>query len=274
MDGGTIWLSITGLVAGFFGGLLGIGGSIVMIPAMTELMGPQPHLFQAAALLVNFFVAAPSAVQHARAGALDFRVARAIVPAAIVAAVCGVLCSDWSVFRGENRAYLTGIFGLFLLIVAIREIGRLFKSGAKDGNVSDAQSDQPVVSLFRGALLVGLPTGFVSGFLGVGGGVLAVPLQRRLLGLPTRTAIANSSLMIVGLSLVGASVKHWTIWRHHTELTLTDPARLAAFLISTAILGAWIGSRLTHRLPVRTVRLVFAGLLVVAGVRMVSRVVG
>ena len=54
MDVGTgAWLGLIGLAAGLSGGLLGIGGSIVMIPAMTELMCPDPHKFQAAALIAK-----------------------------------------------------------------------------------------------------------------------------------------------------------------------------------------------------------------------------
>ncbi|NOT00406.1 MAG: TSUP family transporter, partial [Phycisphaerales bacterium] len=64
----TVWLGIIGLAAGLLGGLLGIGGSIVMIPAMTEVLGANQHLYQASALMVSFFVGAPALVQHLRAG--------------------------------------------------------------------------------------------------------------------------------------------------------------------------------------------------------------
>ena len=66
-----IALALIGLLAGLLGGLLGIGGSIVMIPAMTEVLGPDQHLYQAAAMTVNFFVVVPAVIRHSRAGAIS-----------------------------------------------------------------------------------------------------------------------------------------------------------------------------------------------------------
>ncbi|MCH9003289.1 MAG: TSUP family transporter, partial [Planctomycetes bacterium] len=62
---------LIGLFTGVVGGLLGVGGSIVMIPAMTEVIGPDQHLYQAAAMIVNFFVVVPAVYQHRKAGAID-----------------------------------------------------------------------------------------------------------------------------------------------------------------------------------------------------------
>ena len=266
-----LYLALIGLAAGLFGGLLGIGGSIVMIPGMTELLGPQQHLYQAAALIVNFFVAAPALWQHLRARAVDGSVLRGLIPSAVLAAVAGVACSELSVFRGGRSVYLTGLFGCFLFYVAGRDLLNFVASRR-------ARTTRPVerkpVSLWRAALLVGLPTGFVSGLLGVGGGVVAVPLQRRFCRVPLRTAIANSAASIVGLSLVGASFKHYALAVAHPEIEWYQPASLAIFLIPTAIIGASIGGRLTHVLPVTWVRMAFIGLLVVAGFRMVLRAVG
>ena len=257
-----------GLAADLIGGLLGIGGSIVMIPAMTELLGPQQHLYQAAALIVTFFVAVPSLIQHVRARAVCGSIVRRLVVPAACAAVGGVVLSELPVFRGNGALYLTGFFGLFLFYVAAQDTLRLAVNAPEPSEGPQAPG-QGMSS--RTSLLVSLPTGLVSGLLGVGGGVLAVPLQRRILGLPTRTAIANSSAMIVVLSLVGASFKHYGLIVNHPEYLWYDPARLAILLIPMAIVGAAIGARMTHVLPIRLVRGAFVVLLVVAGARMVYR---
>ncbi len=257
-----LWLAVIGLLAGVCGGLLGIGGSVVIIPGMTLILGPRQHLYQAAALIVNFFVAVPAVVQHVRAGAVRVGVLRVLLPGAVVGSVCGVGLSELGIFRGSGSIYLTGMFGVFLLLVGVKDLRLMFGAG-KDERVAVGRD-----GWFRGVMLVGLPTGLISGLLGVGGGVIAVPLQRRLLGVPLRSAIANSAGMIVVLSVVGAGVKHFGIWRHHAEIGLGDPVRLAVFLIPTAAMGAWIGGRLTHVWPLRVVRGAFVVLLVVVGLRM------
>jgi uncharacterized protein len=260
-----VWLAIVGLVAGFFGGLLGIGGSIVMIPAMTMLLGPRQHLYQAAAMIVNFFVAVPSVIQHVRAGAVQPRLLRKLIPFAAVGAVVGVACSELPAFREGGDIYLTGVFGVFLVVVGVR--GVLISRTGRQG--PDGSPNEPSrQSLSRVVFGVGLPTGFISGLLGVGGGVLAVPLQRNVLRIPTRSAIANSAATIIALSVVGATAKHYGLYVNHPDIALHQPVALAAYLIPTAIVGASIGSRLTHVLPVHRVKFAFALLVVVAGVRL------
>ena len=269
-----VWLAVIGLAAGLLGGLLGIGGSIVMIPALTELFGPRQHLYQAAALIVNFFVAAPAVVQHVRAMAVDVSVLRGLIPGAVVGAVAGVACSELSLFSGTGSLYLTGAFGCFLFYAAGADICSAFSRGPQGDGRRGTDAAVREVRPLRVALLVGLPTGILSGLLGVGGGVLAVPLQRRVFGIEVRSAIANSAAMIVALSLVGGGMKNAAIAIHHPDLTWWQPARLALYLIPMAIVGSFIGARLTHMLPTRGLRGAFALVLLVAGGRMVMRAYG
>lgn len=270
-----------------------------MIPAMTELMGPQQHLYQAAALIVTFFVAVPALVQHARVKAIDNGLFRRVIPFAAGASVLGVDCSELPVFRGAGSVYLTGLFGVFLFYVAAFEIRRFLRPGGNGGGIGNGVrdgrgdgvdgGDDVVDCAGRGsarsqdheraaigwgpAFVIGGVTGLVSGFLGVGGGVVAVPLQRRLLGTNLRVAIANSAAMIVVLSTVGTVAKHTALVRNHPEYAWYDPASLAILLIPTAIVGAWFGGRLTHVLPLTAVRVAFVVLLLVAGVRLAWRAV-
>ena len=75
VDAGAI--AAIGLMAGTLGGLLGVGGSVIMIPALTAIFGPEQHLYQAAAMAVNVGVAVPAAWRHHGAGAARRDVLRA-----------------------------------------------------------------------------------------------------------------------------------------------------------------------------------------------------
>ena len=268
-----IVLVVIGLFAGLVGGLLGVGGSIVMIPAMTEALGPDQHLYQAAAMIVNFFVVVPAVYQHRRAKAVEFRTVKRILPLALVAVLIGVGLSELPVFAGEGEAYLRGLFGLFLLAVALSDLYRLFRGRSSpttpDGAESPPKTHDPVATDFGWlrAVAVAIPTGIVAGLLGVGGGVLAVPLQRKLLGIPIRTAIANSAAIIVATSFVGAVTKNYAFMADH-DYTIRSLC-LAAILIPTAIIGSLNGSRLTHCLPLKIVKTAFFFLLLIAAVWLV-----
>lgn len=255
-----------GLGAGLLGGLLGVGGSIVMIPALTEVFGPRQHLYQAAAMIVNFFVVLPAVHYHVRAQAVQRAVVSRLAPTAVVSVILGVLASEWPGFKGRGEAYLTILFGLFIFLLGVQNVVMFLRAG---GDPSTRAFD-PVRDRWRAALGAGVPTGFVAGLLGVGGGVICVPLQNRFLGIPLRNAIANSAATILALCLVGAATKNYALAAGHTEYTLGQSLGIAAALAPTALVGGLLGARLVHRLPVRAIRFVLIVFLVVAAVRMVD----
>lgn len=267
-----ILLMLIGLVAGAAGGLLGIGGSIVMIPAMTLVLGPDQHLYQAAAMIVNFFVVVPAVVQHHRAGAIDARAVSRIIPPALVAVLVGVGLSELDIFAGDNEVYLRAAFGLFLAYVVVQDLVQLAMRSNRAGQAGTPLDGRPREIRWSAALGVSLPTGLVAGLLGVGGGVVAVPLQRRLLGLPMRQAIANSAVIIIATSICGAVVKNYAFALDTGRAAA--PLQLAMLLIPTAMIGSMIGARLTHRLPVPIVRAAFDVILIAAAFRMITGSLG
>lgn len=264
-----VTLIAIGLAAGLSGGLLGIGGSLVIIPALTELLGHDQHLYQSAAMIVNFFVAIPAVNQHRRVGAVEPATVRRIIPIGVSAVVVGVLVSESSLFAGRYEIYLCGLFGLFLFCVSgleFRGVPRRNNAPAPALNETPDKPKKDSRMSWRAAAAVAVPTGFVAGLLGVGGGMLAVPLQRHFLNIPLRTAIANSSAIIIATSLVGAVVKNHNYLIEHDH-SLRSFA-LAAMLIPSAMLGSMVGSRLTHRLPIRHLKTVFLLFLLLAAMHL------
>ena len=83
-------LVVLGLAAGALGGMLGVGGSIVMIPVLTLVMGRNQHLSQATAMIVNVFVAAPALFRHHRANAVRWDVMVRMLPFGFVFIIVGV----------------------------------------------------------------------------------------------------------------------------------------------------------------------------------------
>lgn len=249
-----------GLAAGSVGGMLGIGGSIIMIPAMTMVLGPAQHLYQATAMIVAFFVTTPAVVQHARARAIQPSTVKKLLPMALVGVLAGVGLSELPIFAGRGEAHLRALFGVFLLVLCLVDLYRLIRPRMEAEALAGALS-------WRTATSVSLPTGVVAGLFGIGGGVLAVPLQRRFLGIPMPNAIANSASLIIMTSMCGAFVKNYAYYFDHGGSL--RPLSLAAALIPTAMIGGTIGSRLTHRIPVRNVKTAFFVLLAIAAVRMI-----
>ncbi len=279
-------LILVGFFVGVVGGMFGVGGGIILIPALNEVLGPNQHLYQATAMIVNMFVAVPAIYQHHSARAIEFRTVFRVIPLSIAAVFLGVAVSELAFFAGPGEANLRALFGAFLLACALYDAYRLwhqspsppgrgvrgegssafpFGNGQGDG---DSVDNAPPAMTWKAALAVAIPTGFFSGLLGVGGGIVAVPLQRHILHVPMRTAIANSAAIIVATSLVGALFKNYAYLSE--DGTEAHPMVLAAVLIPTAIVGSLLGSHLTHRIPLRAVKGAFVIVLVAAAIRLIQ----
>jgi len=257
-------LSVIGMLMGLFGGLLGIGGSVVMIPALVFAFGENQHLYQAAAMICNFFVGASATFIHKKAKVLVIDVVKWLVPAGIIGILAGVWLSNIKIFAGDNSRNLAHLFGLFLIYVIIQQLLKLRKpsSSSDDFDLSRTKKSPPLTSL------AGLLTGLYSGLLGMGGGVVCTPTQQLFLKMPLKRAISNSSALIASMALIGAVYKNLTLPRHGVEIT--DSLKMAVVVIPTAIIGSVIGSRLMHVLPKNTVRIIFTILLVIAVTRMLT----
>ncbi len=235
-----------------------------MIPALVLLWGENQHLYQASAMICNFFVAASAALAHKEANVLMADVLKWLVPAAAVGVLAGVALSN-SVFFAHGKSYLLArLFGIFLIYVIVYNCIRFARSisGAAARTVSDVRRSVPLT------ILSGLVTGLGAGLLGIGGGAVCVPLQQLLLKMPLRRAIANSSATIIAIAVIGALYKNLTLAGHGVEVM--DSVRIAVVIIPTAIVGGFFGGRLMHALPRDVVRAAFILLAIVAAYKMLT----
>ena len=264
-----------GLFGGMIGGLLGIGGSVGIIPLATIFITPDKQQLQCAAMLCNVAVASTAYRRYRKAGKIEWTFARQIVPAAIIAVLAGVAAStviDASSFRV--------MFAAFLLVVAVREF-RLLAIGSEH-----APDDARELSPARGAG-IGAIMGFLSGLLGIGGGVVGVPLMRAWARIPMKRAVVTSVCTMVPLAMVGATMKSITLWNtpidangatmstlaagsaavttSTTASSATIPSNalipalwIAACLIPTAMVGSWIGATINVHVTGKAVRWVLA----------------
>jgi uncharacterized membrane protein YfcA len=259
-----------GLGAGVLGGLLGIGGSIIMIPALTIIFDLNMHLAQAAALIVTFFVAVPATLQHHRARAVRWAIVGRMLPFGIAFIVLGVFASN--LFSGAAEEWLRKIFACFLLYVVAQNAIKL---------VARSQNEAEGIERTEWWRLgvVGALVGFMAGLLGVGGGIVTVPLLQRLCRVPLRQSIAVSSAIMCLTAVFGAISKNATLFVHAADIEpkflevgadqiVLESMLIAACLASTAFLGGMVGASLTHRLPLFWVRLAFAILLLVTAIEM------
>ena len=166
-------LVLTGVAAGVLGGLLGVGGSSVMLPAMVLILGAhrngtdQIHQYMAAAMIVNFLLILPSVLAHARSRAIWAAVWRYLAVGALAGVVLGVYLSYRFQNETAKRCLRHGV-GLFFVYVVGHNIYRLLRSRRREGMSRQHVEGYPA---WR-KLVVGLPMGVIAGLLGIGGGLV------------------------------------------------------------------------------------------------------
>lgn len=259
-----------GLGAGLIGGVCGIGGSIVMLPALGLLLGytlsdgsPDPqrsahHVYMAAAMLVNVVVAFAASHQHQKTKATLPQINRLLLPSMMVGIVVGVLTSN--LFDGKvSKVALAGFLVLvsaWMAFTAVRSLPDHPTEGVRAtwGRVGP----------------IALGTGFLAGFLGIGGGIVLVPLLQLIAKVPLRSSIASSASVMRWTSIVGAVLKVATLptLAVAMEQPVLRAISLGGVMAIGALLGASLGAKLTHALPIRELRLVVAAVLAIAGAKL------
>ncbi len=256
---------IIGLGMGLLGGLLGIGGSVVMIPTLTLIYGENQHLYQAAAMICNFFVATAAMLAHRKANVFKKNILTWLIPLAIAGIVAGVTISNCSFFQGSKSYLLARAFGVFLIYVVVYNSYRLYVSvHPKLKEVQKPMPPKGIAAFF--SMLCGAITGLAAGLLGIGAGTVATPLQQVMLKLPLRNAMSNSAATIVAISWLGAIYKNATLSQHH--INVTESLRIAIFIIPGAIIGGLIGGHLMHTLPKNIVRTIFILVCILAAIKL------
>lgn len=234
---------LVGLVSGVLSGLFGVGGGIVMTPGIQVLLGTRAIVALASPLPVIFPTALTGAYTYGKAGQLDIRAALWIVGPGIVGAVGGAALTD--LVDTQWLLLATAV------LLAYQAVGILRGANRPDAGVEPSARGTPLI--FAG---IGLLAGVVSGLLGIGGGLVMVPLMAGVLHMPLKRALGTSLLAIAALVIPGTIV--------HSALGHIDWA-IVLFVTIGAVPGARLGAQLALGTRERTLRrLVGTFMLVVA----------
>lgn len=231
------------MAVGAYGTLIGAGGGFLLVPLLLVLYpGDPPELLTSISLAAVFFNASSGTAAYLRQRRVDFLAANAFAVATVPGAVLGAL----AVGLVPRRAFEGG-FGFVLLLVALflvirpaaRVVQRVHRRGEVTRMITDANGDTYFFSynLWVG---VGVSTlvGFLSSLLGVGGGIIHVPLLIQVLHFPAHIATATSQYVLAVTALAGTLV-------HLASGDLAGGYGRAGALALGVVLGAQLGARLS-----------------------------
>jgi len=251
------WLILVGAAAGVFAGLFGIGGGIIIVPALILLAGfPLVKATGTSLAAILLPVGILGVIAYARAKIIDLRASAYIAAGLLTSVVVGAwLANSLPV---DLMRKLFAVFCFYVgwnFIDPVRRLrawrGREVQAGAEP-EANPHPSPWPLLG-------IGLAAGIMAGMFGIGGGNIIVPLLTLTLHYPPKRAIATS----LGAILFPFGIPGVIYYHNAGNLDLGAAAWIAAGLFVGTVFGALI----TIRLPNRTVKLLYGVFLVFVAVR-------
>jgi hypothetical protein len=242
----------SGALVGFSLGLVGGGGSILAVPLMVYVVGVgEPHVAIGTSAIAVAANAAVNLSNHARGGTVIWSCALVFAAAGVVGAFAGSILGK--MLDGER---LLALFALVMLVIAMLMLKTRTRVGLPDVKMSLTNS--PAI------LGLGLATGTLSGFFGIGGGFLIVPALMLATGMPIMNAVSSSLVAVTAFGLTTAASYAWSglvSWG------------LAALFIAGGIAGGLGGTRSARHLSERrgALNIVFAVVIILVALYMLAR---
>lgn len=253
---------IIGIFAGFLSGLLGVGGGIVVVPALLwafQMEGIAPdnlmHLATATSLAAMIVTTLVSFLSHLRHGSVIWPVYQRLWLSVLVGTLFGVILSA---FLGSKSLEI--IFAVFLIVVAIWML--LNKLPNEERNLPKAP----------GMFAFGSTIGIFSGLLGVGGGVISVPTLNYF-NVSMRDAVGISTAISFTVAVVGTVMALFTGLAAQANLPVLSTGFVYwPAVVAISIASPWfamIGAKLAHRLPVPILKRIFAIFILLTAIKLI-----
>lgn len=273
-----VLLAAGGFGAGVFGSLLGLGGGILIVPLLTFGFGLPFREAVGVSLVCVIVTSSAAAGVYLERHLANLRLGMLLE----VFTASGALVGGLVAFLLPDRV-LAGLFAILLAYTGVTMLRRgatAARSGAglaEPGEDPAGPADTP--GAFRAALAgpgyrparlgAGIGgsvfAGLVSALLGVGGGIVKVPLMHLVMGVPLRVATATSNLMI-GVTAAASAIVY--LMRGGIDPLVAGPTAVGVFA------GATLGSRVAQRLDLRLLRLLFVAVLALTAIQMTLRALG
>ncbi len=264
---------IAAVAAGLLGSILGLGGGIIVVPTLTLLLGVDIRFAIGASIVSVIATSTGAAAAYVREHLANLRLGMFLEVATTAGALAGAYLAG--LVTGQ---WLQRIFGLLLAYVAVMmflQPSARSQSKAKPDALADrlrlhggffdprlnAQVSYRVCRTWLG-LLVSALAGAISGLLGVGGGILKVPVMTMAMNVPMKAATATSNFMIGVTAAASAGV--------YFLRGEVDPF-IAAPVVLGITAGATVGSHLLRRLRTAWVRRAFVVVLAIVSIQMLTR---
>ncbi|MBI3932923.1 MAG: sulfite exporter TauE/SafE family protein [Acidobacteria bacterium] len=264
-DPSSLLLVATGAATGLVGALLGLGGGVFLVPLLTLALGVPIRAAIAASLISVIATASASATVNLNRGLVNMRLGLVLEVATSVGGLAGGLTAS---LLTPHQLFLSFAVTLATMgVVMAARSGRRnviadpdAEPGLLGGRIQEGETSYVYrVKRLPFGLVASLVAGAISGLLGLGGGIIKVPVLSSFCGIPIRVAAATSAFMI-GVTAAASAFIYFS--RGDVAVPLTAAVALGALPASL------LGAHLSERVRARSLKVLMAVVLVVVAVRM------
>lgn len=259
-----------GLTTGLFSGCFGVGGGIICTPLLRMFLGFEPHEAVGTTLALIVPTSFSGALGYYRQNLADLKLLKMFVVPAVLATIGGAWATNYVKGSQLMLAFsaLIAFSGLDLMLSlsqSLKERARVKHQAVFEKNAFLSGEGQDKADSWLVGLLVGALTGLMSGFFGVGGGFILIPILLGYYNRPVKIAFGTSLLLVATISIPGA-VSHG-FSGHVRYLSVL-------FMALGAIPGAMLGARLALLLKDNFLRRAFGALMLIIAVMISMRELG
>jgi uncharacterized protein len=265
----TVLLILTGAVTGLVGALLGLGGGVFLVPLLALGLGVPIRVAVAASLISVMATACASATVNLSRGLVNLRLGMVLEVATSLGGLAGGLTAAYLTQRQMFLAF-AGTLALMGIVMAARSGRRnvITDATVDPGRLGGRLREGDAVYVYRVrrlplGLAASLFAGAISGLLGLGGGIIKVPVLNSFCGIPIRVAAATSTFMI-GVTTAASAFLYFS--RGDVAVHLTAAVCLGA------LPGSLVGARLSDRVHARSLKLLMTATLLLVAARMATAV--
>ena len=250
-----------GLFIGIMAGLLGIGGGALMVPLYRLGFGMTALGATGTSIFTIIPTSCSGAVTHIRGKTCVPKLSVCMGLGGAMTSPLGVylatLAPSWAVMAGTACMM---IYSSGSMIRKALQANKDYKQGKEEPAELEPIKFTPKIALI--GVCIGLVTGVVSGFIGVGGGFIMIPVMMNVLNIPARLSSGTSLIAIMILAIPGAI----------TQGMLGNINFVAGIAVALgSVPGASIGARFIRRVPERTLRIVFAIFVTIVAILLVVK---
>lgn len=263
----SLLLAFSAMIASIFGSMLGLGGGVFIVPLFTLWLGVDPKIAIGASAVCVVTNSVVGSRRHLNNGFVNFRLSMILQSTTAAGAIIGALIA-----LAVSANFLKALLGLVLMYAAV-SMARGSKVAivntepdAPDpmGLMAQYQDGGQTVRYIPKRIDVGLGVsglaGVLSGMLGIGGGLVQVPVMNLVMKLPLRAAAGTSSFM-VGMTSVATAAVFYASGK-------IDPAVTAPAMVGV-LLGSSLGSALTKRVKTQQLMALFLVIMVALSISMI-----